>query len=106
MNSQILITIMVVIAFVLGVESQKCNNPSYIIPVSPLDSAFDTTLDSIRSPQSLIAYLANPTTDNFIDYTITLLPAAAPLWAMGVLTFVLFIACSIQLCCFDVCGNK
>jgi hypothetical protein len=105
MNSRILIAILV-LAFVLGVKSKKCDSPNYIIPVSPLDSAFDTTLDSIRSPQSLIAYLANPTTDNFIDYTITLLPAAAPLWAMGVFTFVLFIACSIQLCCFDVCGNK
>ena len=105
MNSRILVTILV-LAFVLGADSRICPTPNYIIPVSALDTAFDNTLDSIRSPQSLIAYLANPTTDNFIDYTITLLPAAAPLWAMGVLTFVLFIAFSIQLCCFDVCGNK
>lgn len=95
-----------ILASVLTVSlGATCDEPNYIIPTQPLDSVFDVTYGNIRSSEGLISYLTNPTTDNFVDYTISLLPAAVPLWAMGVFMFFSFFICSMQMCCFDVCGK-
>ncbi len=102
-RTNIVILVAIVLMATLG---QDCDEPNYIIPTEPLDQAFDTTYDNIRSSQGLISYLASPSADNFVDYTITLLPAAAPLWALGAFTFLTFFICAMQKCCFDVCNRE
>lgn len=41
-------------------QTQTCQNPNYIIPYAPVDSAFDAGINSIRGKDQLITLIQNP----------------------------------------------
>lgn len=38
-------------------QIQNCQNPQYIIPYDPIDSAFDVSIDSIRGKNEIITLI-------------------------------------------------
>jgi len=85
---------------------QDCTDSNYIIPSSILDDVFNNPLDTLRSDQNLVALIQQPNEENLRTYALSLAPVAAPLFALAVLAIIFFVICSIQLCCFDCCGNQ
>lgn len=41
-------------------QLQNCQNPNYIIPYDPIDTAFDAGIDFIRGKDQLTALIQNP----------------------------------------------
>ena len=87
-------------------QVQKCQDPQYIIPYDPLDTAFDTGFDTIRGKDQLIVLIQNPTADNAKNYLLSLAPFSAPLFAMAGVTLAIFIATIIQVICFNTCSKE
>lgn len=87
-------------------QSQKCQNPNYIIPYDPIDDAFDATINTIRGQDQLVNLIQNPNESTFKDYMLSLAPFSAPLFAMAGVTFAIFIATIVQVICFNSCGKE
>lgn len=41
-------------------QVQSCDNPQYIIPFQPLDTAFDQGIDAVRGKDQLTTLIQNP----------------------------------------------
>ena len=83
-----------------------CDAPSTITRSDSLSSIFDEAFSTIQYENSLFDYLSAPTFDNLKAYLTTQGRYFIPLWCAGGLTFIFFICCCIQLCCFNCCGQQ
>ena len=105
-RSVCLIIVAVCLLQVSRSQVQNCQNPQYIIPYDPIDSAFDTGFDTIRGKDQMITLIENPNADNAKNYLVSLAPFSAPLFAMAGITVAIFIATIVQVICFNTCSKE
>jgi hypothetical protein len=88
-------------ALVLG---GTCTPPSTIFSSSSIASNFDRFLSTLHYDSSAFDLISNPNYETFKSYFLSNGKYFIPLWCLGGVTLVLFMLCSLQLCCYHCCG--
>jgi hypothetical protein len=86
--------------------TDNCANPTLIIPDTFLDSIFDRIFQVNSYQTELRDFITNPNIDTARVYITTQSSYLITLWVFAGLSFVIFMAFTIQLCCYNCCGNK
>ena len=94
------------ISFFIVTQSDTCNSPSTIFKASSLKNIFNSTLSDSSYNEKFFDFLSDPTLDTFKTYAMTHAGYFIPLWVFSGLSFLFFIGCIVQLCCFNCCGMK
>ena len=99
-------SVVVIFYFLAVVLSSNCSLPSTTIGSTDLSNIFDKTISLINYKPQLIDLINSPSIDNVKNYLMTQAPYVIPLWSLAGLTFVMLIACCLQICCYNCCGMK
>lgn len=93
--------------FFMGpVFSGHCASPDTIFNGQSLSTIFDQALETLHYQSSFFDFISDPSTDSLKSYLMSNAKAFIPLWCLGGLTLILFVACLIQMCCFNLCKQQ
>lgn len=91
----------------LGVAfGDPCAAPDTIFNSQSLSTIFDQVLQTLDYQSSFFDFISDPTTDSLKSYLMSNAKVFIPLWCLGGLTLVLFLACAVQICCFNLCKQQ
>lgn len=89
---------------VTTVLAQTCTPPSTIFSSSTMSTIFNGVLSTFSYDNSAFDLIGNPSYETFKSYFLSNGKYFIPLWCLGGVTLVLFLLCSLQLCCFHCCA--
>ena len=86
--------------------STSCPMKSTYIPASSMSSFVNQYVDAVTPDNSLVDLITNPTPENALAYSKTIMPIVIPIFAFAVIATIFMIVACVQICCVGCCASE